>query len=265
MSDGAAAAGVLLTVAYDGAPYAGFVEQRAQPTVAGELRRALHHLDPTIGRLRVASRTDAGVHATDQRVAFDTALQIPPKGWALGAARYLPPSIAILSAAEVPVRFEPRFEARAKTYRYLVHGSQTPNPLLAHRAWRTVDLDLSASLEILRTELRALHGTHRFAAFRSTRDKRDHIERTITHTAAERSSEWPDVVCVEISGDGFLHHMVRIAVGTVVDVARGRLAPGAVTRALASGDRRDAGITAPPDGLYLRRVELANEGSARWP
>ena len=260
-----AATGVLLTVAYDGTPYAGFVEQRSQRTVAGALRRALHQLDPTIAPLRVASRTDTGVHATAQRVAFDTKMRVPPRGWVLGPARHLPPSIAIRAAAKVPARFQPRFEARAKTYRYLLHTSPTADPMLAHRAWRVPDLHPEPDLGTMRQELASLHGTHQFDGFRSTRDKREHIERTITGTAIERLAESPDVLCVEIAGDGFLHHMVRIVVGTVVDVGRGRLKPGAVSRALASGDRRDAGITAPPDGLYLHRVELSNEGDHRWP
>ena len=90
-----------------------------------------------------------------------------------------------------------------------------------------------------------------FAAFASARDQREHTQRTIHQVAVSQVSDAPSVVAIDITGDGFLHNMVRIMIGTLVDVARGHLEPGAISRAVASRDRRDLGVTAPPDGLYL--------------
>src|SRR5512140_1763232 len=112
--------GVLLTVAYDGRPFAGFAPQPAQRTVAGELLGALRTVDPAIREIRGASRTDAGVHARGQRVAFDSAATIPPRGWALAVTRHLPAEIAVRRAALVPEGFSPRFNNRGKRYRYLI-------------------------------------------------------------------------------------------------------------------------------------------------
>src|SRR5689334_9947818 len=103
--------GVLLSVAYDGGPFAGFAPQPSQRTIAGELLGALRALDPSVREVRGVSRTDAGVHARDQRVAFDTLTSIPPRGWVLGATRHLPREIAIRRAAYVPAGFTPRFQS----------------------------------------------------------------------------------------------------------------------------------------------------------
>jgi tRNA pseudouridine38-40 synthase len=108
-------------------------------------------------------------------------------------------------------------------------------------------------------------GTHDFAGFASSRDQREHTERTMEAVSAQRLSTEPPVVGIDITGDGFLHNMVRIIVGTAVDVARGRLEPGAIRRAIASRNREDLGLTAPPDGLYLEKLELREEGSDPWP
>jgi tRNA pseudouridine38-40 synthase len=257
--------GVLLTVAYDGAPFAGFAPQHGMPTVAGELLAAIRQLDPAVDRLRATSRTDAGVHAHGQRVAFDTAGRVPPRGWVLGLIGKLPAAIAVHRAANVAPGFEPRFAALAKTYRYLLLCERLPEPLLERRSWRVDGLRTPAAQALLESELAAARGTHDFRAFRSSEDQRLHTERTLAETRVVRVGESPLVLGLEVTGDGFLHNMVRILVGTVVDVARGRLAPGAIRRAIASGNRRDGGITAPPDGLYLERVLLRDEGTDGWP
>lgn len=257
--------GVLLTVAYDGARYAGFAPQPGQRTVAGELLRALREVDSGIASLRGASRTDAGVHARAQRVAFDTGAQLPSRGWALAPARYLPSTISIAAAAFVREGFDPRFQATSKTYRYLLLDQPTADPHLAGRAWRVRGIATEPAVATLERELAAAGGTHDFAAFRSAQDTRENTERTISATSVCRSPERPELLRLEVTGDGFLHRMVRILVGTAVDVAREQLAPGAIMRALSSGDRSDAGITAPPDGLYLQRIQLSTEGEDRWP
>ncbi len=256
---------ILLAVSYDGSAFSGFAAQRGRATVAGALLSGLRHFDPSIDRLRVASRTDAGVHAERQRVAFDTERVMPTRAWVLGVNRYLPDSVAIQSAAVAPDGLDPRRETVLKWYRYLLLGSRLRTPFWAGRAWRVAAVADAEVRERLCDEMAAARGTHRFDAFRSARDRRQHTERSMAHTAVTLLGRAPELVAVDVVGDGFLHNMVRILVGTAVEVGCGRLERGTVARALETGRRSDAGVTAPPHGLYLRWTRLRRYGSGAWP
>lgn len=259
---------IVLGVAYDGAAFHGFAAQAVQRTVASELLAAIRAFDPEVEKLRVASRTDAGVHARAQRTAFDTDRVMPMRAWVLGVGRLLPHDVAIHSAERAEAGYHPRFESKRKRYRYLVHAARLPDPLLARRAWRVHGLEGldDATVAAMDTELGRCRGTHDFAGFASSADERQHTVRTMFDTQVARVPGRQDLVALEIEGDGFLHNMVRILVGTAVDVALRRLAPGAVTRTLASRSRFDAGQTAPPDGLYLERLDVARPlDGERWP
>lgn len=260
----ASSRGILLSVAYDGRPFAGFARQRDQRTVSGELLGALRVIDPGIREIRGASRTDAGVHARDQRVAFDTTAPLPPRGWVLATARHLPEEIVIRRAAVVRLGFSPRFESLRKRYRYLVLRDLVRDPFLSRRAWRVEGITDEA-IERARAEALAAKGTHDFAAFRTSADERTTTVRTLYGVELSLDPADPRLVRIDVEGNAFLHNMVRILVGTLMDVARGHLAPGAIARALSSLDRRDAGITAPPDGLYLERIHLRDDGQDAWP
>ena len=253
--------GVLLTVAYDGARFAGFARQRDTRTVAGELDGAVRAVDPTASLVRGTSRTDAGVHALAQRVAFDTRLDIPSRGWALALARHTSHEIAIVEAARVAPDYDPRSHAVRKLYRYLVLRSPVRDPFLEGRAWRVEERLNHAAMQ---AEAQALLGSHDFRAFRTSADARVDTVRTVFRADVLEGTD-SRILCVEIEGDRFLHRMVRIIVGTLVDVGRARLAPGAVNRALSTHDRRVLGITAPPDGLYLAKLVLDDDGQDKWP
>lgn len=260
---------VLLSIAYDGAPWSGLAVQENAPTVGGELIRALRHIDPSVSKIRVASRTDAGVHARDQRVAFDTEVDVPNRAWVRGLFPYLPSSIVVTRASTPEPGFHPRFETLRKDYRYLLLCQHRSDPFLVKRAWRVGPMN-DERLAVMQEELAALVGTHDFAGFASARDQRENTERTMEVAGAQwlgspASGDTPKVIAIDITGDGFLHNMVRIIVGTAVDVALGRLDRGAFRRALASKKRDDLGQTAPPDGLYLERLELRDEGRDPWP
>ncbi len=257
--------GILLSIAYDGRRFAGFARQRDQRTIAGELLGALQQVDPTIREVRGVSRTDAGVHAWDQRVAFDPTLSIPLRGWALGLARHLPEEIAIRRAWLVEPGFVPRFASLRKRYRYRVLFDERRNPFLEGRAWRIPHTLNEETLGLVRGECEAVIGTHDFAAFRSAADERENTTRTLFAVAPARDAEDPHSLWITFEGDAFLHNMVRILVGTFVDVGRGRKPPGSAARALATKDRREAGITAPAEGLMLERVWLREEGQSPWP
>ena len=114
-------------------------------------------------------------------------------------------------------------------------------------------------------EARAIIGFHDFSAFRSINDRREDTRRTLSCVSIERDPGDQRVICWAIQGDHFLMHMVRIIIGTLIDIGRGRLEPGAFRRALTSCNRRDLGMTAPPFGLYLDQVQLTNAGTDRWP
>ena len=218
-------------------------------------------MDPTASLVRGASRTDAGVHALSQRVAFDTRLDIPSRGWAKSLTAHLSDEIAVVAAARVSADYDPRGHASRKTYRYLILRSEVKDPLLYRRAWRVDDRLNHAAMA---AEAAALLGQHDFRAFRSSTDQRIETVRTIFRASLTERTD-AHVLCIEIEGDKFLHRMVRIIVGTIIDVGRGRLEPGAICRGLSKGDRRVLGITAPADGLYLWNLVLDDEGQDKWP
>lgn len=261
-------AGVLLTVAYDGQRYCGFVRQSNGPSIAGKLDEAIQLVDPVATSVKGVSRTDAGVHARAQLVSFSTQRQITSRGWLLALNQSLPPDIAVIRVAHTPAHYDVRRHALWKRYRYLIHLSHIPDPFLAGRAWR-IGYRLDPSL--MQKEAESLVGTHDFAAFRSAADTRDNTVRELSEVVL-RPVELPALpgsqsLCWEvlITGNRFMHNMVRIIVGTLVDVGRGHLPPGAMRRALESRNRADLGMTAPAAGLTLEHVELDHFGEDGWP
>lgn len=254
--------GVLLKVAYLGTHFAGFARQTNGRTIQGELDGAVRAIDPKASLVRGASRTDSGVHAFAQPVAFDTDLNIPPRGWALALAQHTGDEISIVGAARVPVGYDPRHHAVQKTYRYLVLQSKVRDPFLEDRAWRVPD---RLNHEAMREEAKALLGRHDFRAFRTATDERIDTVRTILRADVAVDERDSRLLVIEVEGDRFLHRMVRIIVGALVDVGRERLDAGAIQRALKSGDRSALGITAPPSGLYLFVMQLDDSGHENWP
>lgn len=254
--------GVLLTVAYDGRLFSGFALQPTARTVAGELTGAIRALDPKASSLRGTSRTDAGVHALGQRVAFDSLLDIPLRGWVLGLAPHLPKEIAIVAAARVEPGFEPRRHVRSKTYRYALLESPVRDPFLEGRAWRH-----SERLNQIAMAEAAAHlvGEHDFAAFRGAADEREETVRRLFRVDLRRARSDDRILEILVEGDRFLYRMVRIIAGTLVDVGRGRLSPDVTLRALASKSRAELGVTAPPTGLYLDEIVLDARVSESWP
>ncbi|MBZ0115942.1 MAG: tRNA pseudouridine(38-40) synthase TruA [Sandaracinaceae bacterium] len=265
--------GVRLLVAYEGTAFAGWQRQPTERTVQGELERAIGEITGTQVTLRGAGRTDAGVHAEGQVAAFDTPRELPLHGWVRGLNGKLPPDVAVRAAFACEPGYDPRFDAIDKTYRYVLHGAATRDPLWRDRAWhlglrrarprhgtreRFEDLlDVAA----MRRAADVLVGEHDFAAFRSAKDERESTVRTLhevrlVHPFAGRE----ELLAIEVRGTAFLHNMVRILAGTLVEVGRERTSVERLQEILRGpATRADTGETAPPQGLYLVRVTLGRK------
>lgn len=239
---------VKLVLAYDGADFHGWQAQPGLRTVQGALEEALREMIGERPCTRGASRTDAGVHAEGQVATFRTTSTIPPHGFQRGLSGLLRPDVVVVSAEEVPDDFDAQRSARGKHYRYRVLSSRQPSPTLRRSTWWVAGpLDLDA----MRRAATSLVGTFDFAAFRSS----DCAQKTTVRTVS-RLDVTPDgdEIRFDVEGTAFLMNMVRILVGTLVDVARGRIAADDVPAIRDGLDRRKAGRTAPPHGLTLVRV-----------
>ncbi|HEU4532812.1 MAG TPA: tRNA pseudouridine synthase A [Polyangiaceae bacterium] len=256
--------GVLLTLAYEGSAFHGWAPQRGVETASGALLRAVRQLCPGVTEVRGSSRTDAGVHAFGQRAAFDGGGGIPPRGWALGLARHLPPTLSVRRAARVGAGFQPRFQNRGKRYIYTFLRDPVRDPFWEGRSWR---LEPGLDLGAMRAAAELVRGEHDFAAFRASLDGRERTVCTLARAELLEEGRGGDgrPLRLVIEGDRFLYNMVRIIAGTLADVGRGRRPPEAVARAFASGRRDELGPTAPARGLLLDEVFLVTEGHDPWP
>jgi tRNA pseudouridine38-40 synthase len=256
--------GVLLEVAYDGTAFHGWASQEKGRTVQDSLKGAILAIDAKASDPRGASRTDAGVHARGQLAAFDASLEIPPRGWVLALNQHLPDDVCVRRARAIGSGYEPRFFAKSKLYVYRVLLDRVRDPLLSNRAWR---VGWAVDIERLTREAHTIVGTHDFAAFRAAADTRKSAVRTINHVGVKLEKDDPRILAIAIEGNAFLYNMVRILVGTLMDVARGRLEEGTIASALAGKQRKLAGATAPAHGLTLERIdaELPSGAGEPWP
>jgi tRNA pseudouridine38-40 synthase len=244
---------IRLVVEYDGTTLCGWQRQANGPTVQGHLEEALARLLTHEVAVVGASRTDAGVHARGQVASFRTERAIPLHGIRRGLNSLLPPMIAIREATEVADDFHPRFSATGKHYRYTILARPERSPRWRDRAWHVAEpIDLAA----MQAGAEHLLGEHDFAAFRAAGCTARTTRRRIDDIAIEPDGE---LVVVDVRGNAFLRNMVRIVVGTLVEVGLGRRDPAQVAEILASLDRTKAGITAPAHGLEL--VEVRYDGT----
>lgn len=268
-----------LTLAYDGTDFQGWQIQPGLPTIQGELQAALGRVTGESPLPQGSGRTDAGVHALAQVASFPLAAPIPPENLQRALNRTLPPSTRISEAVTVrSTAFHARHSAIAKTYEYRLLLAPDCSPFLARYVYACA---WPLSFDALQAAAQLFIGEHDFLSFAASDPDLAHREpdpaaaqlqnvavppaapaaktgtiRTIfTSSWEQRSTADGDLLIYRVRGNGFLHHMVRNLVGTMIDVARGQLALQEIPRILAARDRSQAGPTAPARGLFLHSVD----------
>ncbi|MEA4890982.1 MAG: tRNA pseudouridine(38-40) synthase TruA [Peptococcaceae bacterium] len=248
----------MLTVAYDGTDFCGFQSQRGTglPTVQECLEEALLKLTGGPVSLEGSGRTDAGVHAWGQVVNFRSQSSIPPERWGAALRPHLPDSITVRESRQVPEDFHARFSAKAKTYVYQFYCGRVMSPFYRRYACHvSYPVDRPAMAEAAAY----FEGVHDFRGFCAAGTPGDNYVREIFHCGLLPDKE-DGLLAVEVCGSGFLWNMVRIIAGTLLEVGAGKRRPAEIPVLLGMGDRRQSGVTLPPQGLFLMEVKYPELG-----
>jgi tRNA pseudouridine38-40 synthase len=235
-------------VAYDGTDYGGFQRQANAPTVQAALEAALAQVTQGTISVLAAGRTDAGVHAAGQVIAFDTAWRHELSDLQRALNAVLPADIAVLEIAEAAAGFHPRYSAHSRRYRYTLHNARVRSPLARRCSLHVTD---PLSVALMQEAAQALVGEHDFAAFGRPPQGQVTVRRVL---AAEWRGE-PPWLTFDIEANAFLYRMVRSIVGTLLRVGRGKMGVEDFAAVLAAGDRSLAGPTVPPHGLCMLEVK----------
>ena len=248
---------IALGIEYDGTNWRGWQTQPDGMTVQDQLQEAIFRFTQTRISTMCAGRTDAGVHASEQVVHLDTELDRLPVSWVRGVNAYLPSSIAVRWACEVPGGkdgFHARSSALARRYRYLIYNSPVRSPLWKNRAgWVFKPLDIG----LMQKGADLLLGEHDFSAFRAAECQSITPVKTVKRIGIEKQGH---LIVFTFEANAFLHHMVRNIVGSLVYVGKGNHPPEWMKDLLDAKDRSQAAPTFMPDGLYLSRVHY----DAKW-
>lgn len=240
---------IKLTVAYDGTDYCGWQVQPNGITVEEVLNRKLSELTGEDITVIGASRTDSGVHAQGNVAVFDSDTTIPPERVAYALNRKLPEDIVVIRSEEVPGDWHPRYQETVKTYQYHILNREMPDPI---RRRDTYFVSYPLDLEAMRCAAAYLKGEHDFRSFCNVHTEVQDTVRTIYDLDIIREG---DLITIRIRGNGFLYNMVRIIAGTLVRVGRGFYRPDQVREILEKRERTEAGVTAPPQGLVLVKID----------
>ena len=243
---------IKLLISYDGTEFSGWQRQRDRRTVQQELEEAIGRLTGIVPLTNASGRTDAGVHALGQVVHFFTVSRHSPEVFVKALNANLPSDIRIHDAWEVPQSFHSTFDAKTKLYRYVIDNGPVADPFRRRYADH---IYCPLDTEAMNRGAQALKGRHDFHSFETNWPNRTSSVRTITYIAVIREE---NNVIIEVEADGFLYNMVRSITGTLVMVGLGRRAESWVADALAAEDRSAAGPTAPPQGLFLVRVNYSS-------
>ena len=239
-------------IKYLGTAFHGFQVQPELRTVQGELNAALNEAFGLPCKVTGCSRTDAGVHANEFCLTVECdGGTIPADKLPIAVSRFLPEDLSLFYAKECNESFHPRYDVKEKEYLYRIMNTRIYDPFYYGRVWflpRYVD---DAALKKMNAAAKHFLGRHDFSTFMAEGSDVEDTVRNITSLSVAREG---DIIDVRISADGFLYNMVRIIVGTLTEVAFGRISPDDIPEIIASRDRSRAGMTAPAEGLYLNRV-----------
>lgn len=240
---------LLITISYDGSSYHGWQVQKNAVTVQQVFQTAVEKLFCEKIDIKGCSRTDSGVHANMYCVSLKTQKNIPCKNIITGLNTYLPKDIAVKDCREVSPDFHARYSVKSKEYVYRVCNTQIRDPFLKDYA---LHYRYPINADYLNLEAQAFLGTHDFSGFCSAKSDVEDTVRTVYSFSVKRAG---DEVVFTVEADGFLYNMVRIMVGTLLFVNEGKIKQGELAEIIESKDRKRAGKTAPPHGLYLNQVK----------
>lgn len=252
-----------LTLAYDGTPWRGWQSLPGGRTVQDEVNAAFQKVSGSTHRVQGSGRTDAGVHALGQVAHADipSTARLTDEAWATALNACLPPSIRVMQAQIVPGTFHARFDAIGKTYRYRIWRPRIFTPFENHRAWHIYGpLDASA----LARSAQLLVGTHNFCRLSANRGDQSEVQRRLDPASTTRTltrvqiRDLGDVLEIEVEGEGFLYKMVRLIVGTMIHIARGRETIEWLQDLLTNPEGLQSNQAAPAEGLYLVSVQYPN-------
>ena len=239
---------IKLTIEYDGKDFNGWQKQPTKLNIQGTIEQAIKQLTGEDVELNASGRTDAGVHALGQVANFKTNSQIPIEKFAIAINSKLKRSIVIKKAEEVDERFHSRLSCKKKTYRYIINNSPEGTAI-----YRNLETHIPQKLDLsqMKKAIKYFEGEHDFKAFKASGTSSKSSVRTIYKADIYQENE---KIFIEITGNGFLYNMVRIIVGTLVEVGLGKIKPEKIIDIIQQEKRENAGKTFPPNGLYLLKV-----------
>ncbi|MFT7144462.1 MAG: tRNA pseudouridine38-40 synthase [Alphaproteobacteria bacterium] len=239
---------IKLTVEYDGSNFHGWQRQPDRVTVQGSIEKAIKHLTGQSITIYASGRTDAGVHGKEQVCHFEIDCGHGLIAFKDGVNRFTPESVSILKAEVVSENFHARFSAIAREYEFLVLNRRAPTSLWRNRAVHVLH---PLDLDLMKKSLECLVGEHDFSAFRASSCESSTPMCSMQHVSMTVEG---DLLKFKIKADHFLHNMIRITIGTAIDIGRGKIPVDSFERMLESKDRNDGGKTLPPQGLYFDKV-----------
>lgn len=239
---------IKLTIEYDGTNYVGWQRQQNGISIQEQIEKAINKVTGEKVHLIGSGRTDKGVHAKGQVANFTTRSTIPPSRFKLALNNNLPEDIVILNSERVSDDFHSRYDAIGKKYKYLIYNNPIRGALYRNFAYQ---VPYHLDYKEMERAMNFFIGTHDFISFMVSKNNVRATTKTITQTSLKKKG---NIIFFTIEGDGFLHNMVRIIVGTLVDIGRGKMRSSSVPHIISLKNRKFAGHTAPPQGLYLEKV-----------
>ncbi len=239
---------LLITIQYDGSAYHGWQVQKNALSIQEVFQNAVEKVFGKRLDVKGCSRTDSGVHANMYCLCIDTEMSIENENVVLALNTYLPGDIAVIDCKEVDFEFHPRYSCKSKEYVYKIYNGRIRNPFLDKYA---LHYRFPIDEEYLNKEALAFLGTHDYSGFCSVKSDVEDTVRTVKSVSVKREG---DMVYFTVEADGFLYNMVRIMVGTLLFINEGKIKEGELSDIIESKNRKRAGKTAKPQGLYLNKV-----------